>query len=195
MYGFYTNYPDNLFYQICAIVVRATNEPVETVVVSKDMADSEDFKKKKGTGKFPMLELNNGDVLFESAAIAEYLARQSASHKHALTGHSVMESAQIEQWILIASTFIMPSTIKIAYTQFGHNFDMAAYEAGVKGIKEQCKMMDKHLSDGKMFLHGGRFTLADIMCFQALSVPFQFCLDAGFQKAMPWVSAWFKRCA
>jgi translation elongation factor EF-1beta len=83
---------------------------------------------------------------------------------------------------------------KIAYNTLGMTYDAAMYADAVKGIKEQMKMINTHL-EGKTWLVGGRLTLADIACFNSLIVPFAFVLDAGFRKAMPFVSAWFERVA
>jgi len=77
-------------------------------------------------------------------------------------------------------------------TAFGFVYEPENFAEGVKEVKEQCKILDKELC-GKTYLVGQRFTLADIVCFNAYMVPFTLVLDAGFRKAMPNVSAWFER--
>ena len=51
--------------------------------------------------------------------------------------------------------------------------------------------MNKAL-EGKSWLVGERLTLADIVVFNDLIIPFTFSFDAGYiSKAIPNVSAWF----
>jgi len=138
-----------------------------------------------------MLELPSGTVIYESNAIAEYLAR-TTQHSNSLVGSGAFEEASIAQWVLIAATGNWPHAGKIAYNTFGMAFDLEAYNNAVKGIKDQVKMLNTALQ-GKQWLVGGRITLADIAQFTSLIVPFSFVLDGGFRKAMPNVSAWFER--
>ena len=46
---------------------------------------------------------------------------------------------------------------------------------------------------GKYWLVGDRLTLADIVVFNALIIPFTFVLDSNFQKAMPHVAHWYDK--
>jgi len=46
---------------------------------------------------------------------------------------------------------------------------------------------------GKEWLVGGHLTVADVVCAMPLVVLFQTCLDAGYRKAMPNVTAWMTR--
>ena len=140
-----------------------------------------------------MLELDDGSMIYESAAIANYIARQSASHGAALLGHNAFEEAQINQWVL-ANAQNWGFAGAIMYNTLGMAYNMDAYNAAVKGIKEQAKMLNTHLQ-GKTFLVGQRLTIADIACFLPMSMAFAFVLDAGFRKAMPNVSDWFARVA
>ena len=45
--------------------------------------------------------------------------------------------------------------------------------------------------DGKSWLVADRLTLADIVVFNDLIIPFTFTFDAGYMKAIPNVVAWF----
>lgn len=100
----YTNAPSHILYFIPAIVAQITQGNVETVVVSQEQQDTPEFKAKRGThGKFPMLELADGSMIYESFAIGEYLARAS-NHSTALLGRSAFEEAEISQWVMVAAT-------------------------------------------------------------------------------------------
>jgi elongation factor 1-beta len=191
----YTNKLDHFFYYTPKIVAEMTQAKVQTVVVSEEEQKSEDFKAKRGGhGKFPMLELADGSMIYESLAIAEYIARQSSTHSGAVTGRTAFEEAQIEQWALIAATNVWSHSMPIAYNTLGFAYDAAKYADAVKNIKDVAKMVNNALV-GKTFLVGNRFSLADVAMFVAFIVPFSFVLDGGFRKAMPNVSDWFARCA
>jgi len=89
----YTNRPDHFFYFTAKIVVEQTQANVQTVLVSQEEQDSADFKNKRQHGHFPMLELQDGSMIYESFAIANYLANISASHGKDLSGHNAFEQA------------------------------------------------------------------------------------------------------
>ncbi len=88
----YTNRPDHFFFFTAKIVAEMTGAPVESVVVSQEVQDSAEFKAKKAHGKFPMLELADGSVLFESAAIAQFIAVEAGQSDN-LLGTSAFEQA------------------------------------------------------------------------------------------------------
>ncbi len=140
----YTNSPAHFLYFTPKIVVELTNAKVETVVVSQEEQDTAEFKAKRQHGKFPMLELADGTMIYESNGIAAYFARTSGSAP-ALVGSDAFEEAQIEQWVLIAATGNWPHAGKIAYNTLGMAFNLAQYNDAVKGIKDQVKVLNTHL--------------------------------------------------
>lgn len=75
----YTNRLDHFFFYTPAITAAIVGAKVEVVVVSQEQQDSAEFKAKKAQGKFPMLELADGTIIFESNAIAAYLARSAGN--------------------------------------------------------------------------------------------------------------------
>jgi len=192
----YTNKLDHLLFQYPAIVQELTQQnDIENVVVSQEVQDSEAFKAKRGVnGKFPMLEQADGKMLFESNAIALYIARRSASHAGALCGHDAFEEAQINMWIM-SNAMNLSAPIQVAYQTFGSMFNEAVYADSCKEMKERAKKINEWLSHGRTFLVGQRLTLADISNFLFMSIGFAFIFDAGFRKAMPHISEWFQRVA
>jgi hypothetical protein len=98
----YTNRLDHFFFYTPRITAAFVGANVETVVVSQEQQDSADFKAKKAHGKFPFLELEDGTIIFESNAIAAYLARSTGNQ--AFLGTSEFAQAQVDMWSLIAVT-------------------------------------------------------------------------------------------
>lgn len=186
----YTNRLDHFFFYTPRITAAFVGAKVEVVVVNQEQQDSAEFKAKKAHGKFPMLELEDGTIIFESNAIAAYLARSAGNQ--AFLGATPYAEAQVEQWTLIAATGNWPHASKIAYNVFGFTYNTEEFNDAIKGIKEQVKILNTHL-EGKKWLVGNSITLADVSQFISLIVPFSFALDGGFRKAMPHVSDWFQR--
>lgn len=58
-------------------------------------------------------------------------------------------------------------------------------------MKRLAKILDDNLK-GKQWLVGDTISLADLYLGACCAVAFQTTLDAGFRKAMPNFSAWFK---
>jgi len=79
---------------MCAIVREITQaNDIVTEVVPEAVQNTDAFKAKRGGhGKFPMLELDDGSMIYESNAIAQYIARRSA-HAGALCGYNAFEEA------------------------------------------------------------------------------------------------------
>jgi len=73
----------------------AANVGYEVVVIAKDseMNNDAEFKKKKAHGKFPMLERENGSILFESVAIARSFLSEGAP---AMLGANAFQAAAVE---------------------------------------------------------------------------------------------------
>ena len=74
------------------IVAEITQANVETVVNPKG-TETEEFLKKKAHGSYPILELKDGSMIYESYAIAQYLAKISKTHAHSLAGSDAFEAA------------------------------------------------------------------------------------------------------
>jgi len=79
---------------------------------------------------------------------------------------------------------------KAAFHIFGVKEDKKAHDDGMKIVKEAVKVLNTKLGDSA-WLVGDRLTLADIITFNALLIPFTPSLDGGFRKAMPQAAAWF----
>jgi elongation factor 1-beta len=188
MHKVFVNRPDHFFFYSVKMTADYCNFPMETVFVDKEMEESKEFKAKKSFRKFPMMETPQGVLISESTAIAAYIAR--VSNRQDFLGNSAFEEGQVESAVCFASSSIVPNMYKVALHCFGWKDDKNAHDAGLKAIKEAVKVLNSTL-EGSAWLVGDRLTLADIVTFNALLVPFTLSLDGGFRKAMPNVAAWF----
>jgi len=71
----YSNNVGNFFAQTALVVADLANVNVTVEVLSKEQQNDKDFKAKNINGKFPLLELESGERIFESSAIAMHFAR------------------------------------------------------------------------------------------------------------------------
>jgi glutathione S-transferase/translation elongation factor EF-1beta len=188
MHRVYVNRPDHFFFYNVKMTADFCNFPFETVLVDEETANSKDFKAKKGFRKFPFMETPDGQLVGESTAIAAYIARVAGNQQ--FLGETPFEAGQVDQWVAFATSTITPAFYPMALHIFGHREDKAAHDNGVKAIKEAVKVLNGQLGD-RAWIVGDRLTLADIVTFNALLVPYTFVLDGGFRKAMPKAAEWF----
>jgi elongation factor 1-gamma len=186
----YNNHHGNIFTDVAYITSQLAKVTVEEVFVNDEEAKSKEFKQKSLTGKFPFLETEEGSI-FESAAIARYLARKNPESK--IGGANAFEQAQIDQWIDFSISSAAPHMRIIYASVFGLGpVDMDIFNNAVKDLKEALKVVNTHLQ-GKEFLVGNTLTIADLVLTAYLVIPFQVALDPGFRKAMPNVTSWFEK--
>ena len=184
----YVNKPDHFFFYNVKMTADYCNFPIETIFVDKETEESKEFKAKKGARKYPFMETPQGVLVSESTAIAAYIARQAGNQEY--LGNSAFEEAEVSQWVSFTSSTIVPAFYPMALHIFGWKEDKAAHDNGVKSLKDAVKVLNTRLSD-RSWLVGDKLTLADIVAFNALLIPFTFAFDGGFRKAMPKAAEWF----
>jgi elongation factor 1-gamma len=153
---------------------------------------SAEFLAKSPLGRVPVLETESGSI-FESNAIARYVARMNASTE--LMGKSFFNSAQVDMWIDFCNHDIeLPATIWY-YPVLGHlPYNAGATEKAKADLSNALKVLESHLMSNT-FLVGDKITLADITVVSALVYPFKFVCDGKFRSAFPNVVRWFTTCA
>jgi elongation factor 1-gamma len=139
---------------------------------------------------FPYLQTASGDIISEVSAIANHLARMNPSS--GLLGATPFQQAQVNQWISWAQCLApVVDVVATGITGDPKKLNKAAYDNGLKKIKDEAKTLNTHLK-GKKFLVGDKLTLADLYCAYVLTPAFQLVLDAGFRKGMADVAKWFE---
>lgn len=188
----YQTFPAHFVSYTPLITAQLCGVHVENVYVApeSDIAKSEEMKTKKAHWNFPVCETAHGQIVSQSVAVAQLIAREAG--RADLYGHTAFEAAQIDQFCCIAQSGIGPHSYKVGLSTFGWIVDPAAHAASLKEVKDFLKMLNDALKD-KDFLVGGHLTIADLAVWTSLFLPFTLALDAGFRKAMPHVSAWFER--
>ena len=126
-----------------------------------------EFLKKNSLGQVPVLETDDGKFISESLAICRYLEALHPSPP--LFGRDPFDAAMIEMWIRRAEFRLWnpmgqvwinadPRTVIVNSNQFK---DYG--EHSKKVLAGAMKWIDRELSDGREFLTGSHYTMADIV--------------------------------
>jgi elongation factor 1-gamma len=151
-----------------------------------------DMKAKNLTMRFPLLELDGGELVWESSAIAAHLAR--CVPDSGLFGQSAFETGLVEQWICYTQSTLYPAGGPVAYAVLGHKVvAKEVYAEDLKTLKAHLKVLDSYLAD-KPFLVGENLTVADVVVALALLIPMQLVLDPAARSGMPHLTEWFEKC-
>jgi glutathione S-transferase len=170
--------------------------PKQTVDLRGGENRQEEHLKRNPHGQMPTLELDDGSYLSEITAICEYLEEKNP--RPAMIGSTAEERAECRMWARrvdlnicepLANGYRFGEALK-----FFEKRIVCAPEAspGLKMIAaNRLQWLDGQMADGRKYLCGDRFTLADMVLF---------CwIDFGNQVGQPLdtangnVVAWFAR--
>src|ERR1700722_16711473 len=123
-------------------------------------------------GQLPALELDNGKCIGETVAIWEYLEEKHP--KPALIGSTAEERAEARQWQRRVELKITENLYNgFRYAEGAQMFKdrmriIPEASPGLKAtVQDNVKWLD-NLLEGKEYIAGNRFTVADIILFAAL---------------------------
>lgn len=146
-----------------------------------------EFLAKNPLGKVPVVELDNGETIFESNAILVYFADNTP-----FLPEDRLPKARVMQWLFFEQAEVMM------------NLALPRFWIGIKNAKEenleQIKMrqdagykvlqiMDDHLATNKFFV-GDQYTIADISLYTYASVAHEGEYE---MQRFPHVQTWFHR--
>ncbi len=146
-------------------------------------------------GQLPALELDNGQCIGETVAIWEYLEEKHP--KPALIGSTPEERAEARQW---------QRRVELNITE--HLYNGFRYGEGAQLFKDRILIVPEAsdgekrivqyrlkwldgLLEGKQYIAGNRFTIADIILYCALD--FGAGVGQTIDPSLKNVNAWFKR--
>lgn len=150
-------------------------EPVLVKVSTKThkMEDGSDFYAINPKGYVPVLEFSNGQRLTEGPAIVQYIADQAPASQLAPVNGTV-ERYRLQEWLGFINSELHKS--------FGPLFNPATKEEDKPGIHQRIGNRLDWVSgelDGKAFLLGEQFTVADGYLFTVLSWARYVGMDIG----------------
>ena len=146
-------------------------------------------------GQLPALELDNGQCIGETVAIWEYLEEKHPTP--ALIGTNAEERAEARQWQRRVELNITEHLYNgFRYAEGAELFKnririLPEAAPGLKAVvQDRLKWLDG-LLEGKEYIAGKRFTIADIILFCALD--FGGSVGQKIDPSLKNVNAWFNR--
>lgn len=152
--------------------------------------------KRNPQGQMPTLELDNGQCIAEILAICEYLEDKHPTP--ALIGSTPEEKAEARMWTRrIDLNICEPMANGFRFSQGLGLFKARIFTApeAAESLKamaqDKIKWLDQQMADGREFVCGKRFTLADVLlyCFLDFGAHVGQPINPDFKN----VSAWFAR--
>lgn len=125
----------------------------------------DDFRKISPNGYVPALITDNGDVITENPAVLQYLADLSPEAGLA-PANGTLERTRLQEALNFVS-----SELHKSFSPFfsGVEMDDAAREKAVAGIGRRAAHIESTLADGRSFLLGEIFSVADAYAFVVLN--------------------------
>lgn len=143
---------------------------------TKKTASGKDFNAINPKGYVPTLELDDGSVLTENQAIAQYIADKNPDARLA-PANGTMERYRLQEWL----GFIGTEVHKALGALFDKTLDDARKAALVERAGKRIQFVDDALA-GKSFLMGEQFTVADAYLFTCLRWTHYFSMDLSGYK-------------
>ncbi|MGE4063773.1 MAG: glutathione transferase GstA [Rhodospirillaceae bacterium] len=144
------------------IILHEQGEAVKLTKVStksKKMEDGGDYLTVTPKGYVPALRLPNGEILTENAAILQYLADNKPGTVAPKAG--TLARARVNEWLVYNTSEI--------HKTFSPLFNPATPDEQKAALKEKIAarfdFLEKHLGDGRSYLTGETFTIADAYVF------------------------------
>eukprot|EP00549_Striatella_unipunctata_P011610 CAMPEP_0118695642 /NCGR_PEP_ID=MMETSP0800-20121206/13320_1 /TAXON_ID=210618 ORGANISM="Striatella unipunctata, Strain CCMP2910" /NCGR_SAMPLE_ID=MMETSP0800 /ASSEMBLY_ACC=CAM_ASM_000638 /LENGTH=414 /DNA_ID=CAMNT_0006594497 /DNA_START=56 /DNA_END=1300 /DNA_ORIENTATION=+ len=186
----YTLHAPAAAFRAFKILIAAEYNSIDIEIADFDAAK---VKTLSPSGKAPILETPSGTVLFESNAIARYVAKLRRD-THLMGNGSVYEEATVDSWVdFCANQIELPATVWF-YPVAGYMpYKAEAYEKAKTDLASALEVLNAHLVD-KTYLVGDAITLADIVVASALLYPMKLVCDKAYLKPFGNVVRWFQTC-
>ena len=180
------------------IAEKGIDIPKQTVDLRKGENREAEHLKRNPHGQMPTLELDNGSYLSEITAICEYLEEKNPSPP--LIGSTPEERAECRMWTRrIDLNICEPLANGYRYGEALKFFEkripvVPEASAGLTMVAQnRLKWLNDQMADGREYLCGKRFTLADILLYGWLAFGNQ--IGQPLDRSNAQVAAWFDRIA
>ena len=138
-------------------------------------------------GRVPVLETDDGEHLPESGAILLYLAEGTP-----LLPEGRMARARVHQWLFFEQNQVEAHIAVARFLVLNRREDALAalVAAHVSGGRRALQTMDRALADGRPFITGGEYTVADIALYAYVHCGTDCGVDPRRREA---IGAWLDR--
>ena len=137
----------------------------KTDTKSGETESGENFRKISPNGYVPALITDDGDVITENPAVLQYLADQAPDAGLAPPNGTLARTRLQEALNFVASE------LHIAFHAFfsGTDLDLDAKKKAEAGVSRRVDHIERRLADGRAYLLGDAFTVADAYAFVVLN--------------------------
>jgi glutathione S-transferase len=132
--------------------------PYELELVSKEAGSAERHRARHPLGRVPVLETDEGRLLFESSAICLHVA-ELAPGRDLIAADGTLERALAYQWIFFAMTEIEPPAIAVYRSR---QSESGEDESAVRRVSRGLEAVEAALAD-RHYILGESFSVADIV--------------------------------
>ncbi len=132
-----------------------------------------DFKSLNPKGYVPTLELDDGEILTEGAAIVQYLADRKPESRLAPEPGS-LDRFRVNEWL----TFVSSELHKGFAPLFNPDLPEAARKMVLERLETRLDYLNDYCKD-RAYLWNGSFTIADAYCYTILGWTRYFDIDLG----------------
>ena len=173
---------------------KSAQVPMETMHVLDGSTRTAAFRKINSLGELPVLELDDGRILTESVAICRYL--ESKFPDPPLMGRDDFEIAHIEMWSRRMELQLVAPLANVGLHTMpffdGKIEQMPDYaESQRRAAAKKWAWFDQEMTDGRPFVTGDRFTLADITGMMAVKIT--DIVDEPMPEGLRYAKAWVQR--
>ena len=170
---------------------KAITLPLVELDYDKREHKSPEFLKLNSLGQVPVLTLDDGTVITESVAVCRYL--EAAYPSSPLFGSNPASKGKIEMWNrrMENEVFATIGNVVLHTNEFFKERVTQVpefAEAQRRAIPEKWNWLDREMSDGRPFLAGDEFSMADIsgMVTLWISEVFGFEIPSGLAYVQRW---------
>ncbi|KAG0156868.1 Alpha/beta hydrolase, putative [Penicillium digitatum] len=154
---------------------------------------SSEFLAKFPLGKVPAFEGSDGTLIFESDAIAQYVA-ESGPFGDKLLGKDSLEKATIRQWILFSDLEIMSPVIELVMWRVGMvPFDASVEEKAMVTLRRGLSCLECYLNGRKWLATEDDPSLADFTLAGACFWAFMQVIDSKMRDEFPILTRFYQR--
>lgn len=170
---------------------KGLDVPSVDVDILEGESRTPDFLQMNSLGETPVLELDDGTLITECVAICRYF--ETLHPEPALMGTDARDQAQVEMWNRRMEIQIMSTIGNVARHVapfFADKVDQipAFAESQRNAVPKQWAWLDGEMADGRPFVAGDRFSIADITGMAALMAGdfFEMPVPAGLEHVNRW---------
>ena len=161
--------------------------PYDVTVLEPEQRQTPEHLARHPLGRVPVIEDDEGFV-FESAGICLHIA-DCYPDKGFAPPPGTRDRALVYQWVFFAMTEVEAPIVDVFYHRDSESeVDKAIVEAATERFRQAAQVIENAL-DGKEYLVGGRFSVADLIAAHVLS----FARTVGLADGLPNIAAYLER--